>query len=143
MAGAQVGALMGEDCGELLRIERVERAAGEHHALVTAGQAVGGGRRVLQNPQTSVIVVLPRDDVDELAMLATQLTHARPDVMARKEQSCQQEQADGNADEDQNAVLPDGLTVEQDDGQDGRCGREAGDDGGQRHRLPGEQGSPR
>ena len=83
MSPAQVGILVRDDRLELLLGQGVEHALGEHDPRLPAGDAVGRGRGVLQDPHP---LLVPRDDVDELAVVGTHSPQPGADVVAGVEQ---------------------------------------------------------
>ena len=70
MPGAQVGALVGEDGGELRRGEQVERADADDDLGADARQAVGGRRRVVDHERAGNLGIAVREQREQLALPA-------------------------------------------------------------------------
>ena len=97
------------------------------------------GRGVLQDPHP---LLVPRDDVDELAVVGTHPPQPGADVVAGVEQPPQDDGADQQGRHDEPQVPHRVVTVEEQ--RDGRgAGREGGQDAADRHRLPRHQGRAR
>ena len=139
MAPAQVGVLVRDDRLELLLGEGVEHALGQHDPRLPAGDAVRRGRGVLQDPHP---LLVPRDDVDELAVVGTHPPQPGADVVPGVEQPHHDEGADQHRGHDQREVRHRVAAV-QEQRERRRSRRERGQDAAYRHRLPRHQGSPR